>query len=149
MLLFPEMIKTCAKQAMSSFFNATVSIIAEFGKQVSGECFKNIYELLNLRALKFSTLQKIASFSAWVRYFVWNFKGTLWNSTQNILPIHRKTSNFRIQLKWKCYHFDKISSPWSLPGLQAVILTTSSVVDLSVTIISSTCRLFHYSVTFG
>ena len=25
-----------------------------------------------------------------LRYFVWNFKGTLWNSTQNILPIHRK-----------------------------------------------------------
>ena len=26
----------------------------------------------------------------WVRYFVWNFKGTLWNSTQNILFIHWK-----------------------------------------------------------
>ena len=26
----------------------------------------------------------------WVRYFVRNFKGTLWNSTQNILPIHWK-----------------------------------------------------------
>ena len=26
----------------------------------------------------------------WIRYFVWNFKGTLWNSTQNILPIHWK-----------------------------------------------------------
>ena len=25
-----------------------------------------------------------------MRYFVWNFKGTLWNSTQNILPIHWK-----------------------------------------------------------
>ena len=25
-----------------------------------------------------------------VRYFVWNFKGYLWNSTQNILPIHWK-----------------------------------------------------------
>ena len=27
---------------------------------------------------------------AWVRYFVWNFKGNLWNSKQNILPIHWK-----------------------------------------------------------
>ena len=31
---------------------------------------------------------KDLSFNVWVRYFVWNFKGTLWNSTQNILPIH-------------------------------------------------------------
>ena len=30
------------------------------------------------------------SFNVWVRYFVWNFKGTLWNSTQNIFPIHWK-----------------------------------------------------------
>ena len=28
------------------------------------------------------------SFNVWVRYVVWNFKGTLWNSTQNILLIH-------------------------------------------------------------
>ena len=26
----------------------------------------------------------------WVNYCVWNFKGYLWNSTQNILPIHWK-----------------------------------------------------------
>ena len=32
----------------------------------------------------------MASFNAWVRYFVWNFKGNFWNSTQNILPIHWK-----------------------------------------------------------
>ena len=31
---------------------------------------------------------KSTSFNVWVRYFEWNFKGTLWNSTQNILPIH-------------------------------------------------------------
>ena len=31
---------------------------------------------------------KSTSFNVWVTYFVWNFKGTLWNSTQNILPIH-------------------------------------------------------------
>ena len=33
---------------------------------------------------------KSTSFNVWVRYFVWNFKGTLWNSTQNIIPIHWK-----------------------------------------------------------
>ena len=50
--------------------------------------FKNAFKLLNLRALKFSPAN--ISFNVWVRYFVWNFKGYLWNSTQNILPIHWK-----------------------------------------------------------
>ena len=27
-------------------------------------------------------------FNTWARYFVCNFKGYLWNSTQNVLPIH-------------------------------------------------------------
>ena len=35
-------------------------------------------------------MNKSTSFDVWARYFVWNFKGTLWNSTQNILPIHWK-----------------------------------------------------------
>ena len=52
--------------------------------------FKNAYELINLRALKISMLYKIASFNVWVRYLVWNFKGILWNSAENILPIHWK-----------------------------------------------------------
>ena len=56
----------------------------------SGGRFKNAYELLTLRALKFQCFIKDLSFNVWVRYFVWNFKGTLWNSTQNILPIHWK-----------------------------------------------------------
>ena len=38
-------------------------------------------KILNFRCLK------AACFNVWVRYFVPNFKGTLWNSTQNILPI--------------------------------------------------------------
>ena len=33
---------------------------------------------------------KYTSFNVWVRYFVRNFKGYLWNSTQNMLPIHWK-----------------------------------------------------------
>ena len=79
--------------------------------------FKNTYELLNLRALKFQCCRKNISFNVSVRYFVWNFKGYLWNSTQNILPIHwnqwlnglhphdsthsiTKSSRKRIQLNW-------------------------------------------------
>ena len=42
---------------------------------------------VSIRVLKISVLYKIISFNIWVRYFVWNFKGYLWNSTQNILPI--------------------------------------------------------------
>ena len=44
-----------------------------------------IWELLNLH---FSTIY--TSFNVCVRCFVWNFKGYLWNSTQNILRIHWK-----------------------------------------------------------
>ena len=51
---------------------------------IPGGCFKNAYELLTLRALKISMFHKNLSFNVWVRYFVLNFKGTLWNSTQNI-----------------------------------------------------------------
>ena len=54
----------------------------------SGGHFKNTYELLNLRALKFSPVDKIYIFQCMGKMFLWNFKGTLWNSTQNIWPIH-------------------------------------------------------------
>ena len=53
-------------------------------------CFKNIHKLLNLRALKFSSLNKIHMFQCMGRYFMCNFKGILWNSTQNILVMHWK-----------------------------------------------------------
>ena len=52
--------------------------------------FRNTYELLHLRALKFSPVNKIHIFQCMGMIFLWNFKGTLWNSTQNILPIHWK-----------------------------------------------------------
>ena len=64
--------------------------MASEGEIRIGGRFKNTYELLNLRALKFSPWIKSTSFNVWVRYFVWNFKGTLWNSTRNIWPIHWK-----------------------------------------------------------
>ena len=38
--------------------------------------------------LKLQCCIKIVSFNVWVRYLVWNFKGSTWNSTQNIMPIH-------------------------------------------------------------
>ena len=40
--------------------------------------------------LNFQHCMKLSPFNAWVRYFMWNFKGNLWNSTQNIFPIHWK-----------------------------------------------------------
>ena len=55
-----------------------------------GGGFKKAYKLLNRRAFKFYLIIKCPSFNVWVRYFVWNFKVYLWNSTQNISPIHWK-----------------------------------------------------------
>ena len=57
-----------------------------------GGHFKNTLELVNLRA---QHCIRIISLNIWLRYFVWNFKGYwyLWNSTQNILPIHWKMCN--------------------------------------------------------
>ena len=57
---------------------------------IRGGRFKNAYELLNLRALKISILYKNHAFQCMSMISVWNFKGYLWNSTQNILPIHWK-----------------------------------------------------------
>ena len=63
-------------------------------ERVPGGHFKNTYELLNLRALKFSHVDKIYIFQCMskmrARFFVWNFKGTLWNSIQSILSTHWK-----------------------------------------------------------
>ena len=53
----------------------------------TAEHLKNAYELLDLRALKISMLYKNCIFQCMGKIF---FKGTLWNSTQHILPIHWK-----------------------------------------------------------
>ena len=45
--------------------------------------------LWNLRTLRFSWI-KCSSFNVWVRYFVWNFRRYLWNSTLKILLMHWK-----------------------------------------------------------
>ena len=56
------------------------------------ESSSSIWELLS-----FQHCIKIISINVWARYFVWSFKGTLWNSTQNILPIH-----WKICIRWHC-----------------------------------------------
>ena len=64
-------------------------------------CFKNTYELLNLRALKFSSVNKYTSFSVWVRYFM--LKGTLWNTTKYLthwLKDDSYTRYIRIMHEW-------------------------------------------------
>ena len=42
-----------------------------------GGRFKNTFELLNLRALKFSIVEKVNIFQCMGQIFAWNFKGTL------------------------------------------------------------------------
>ena len=49
---------------------------------------QNVWKLLNLRALKCSPANKIHIFQCMGKIFEWNFRWYLWNSTQNILPIH-------------------------------------------------------------
>ena len=58
--------------------------------------FKKCSWTIKSKTLKLSPVNKIHIFNVWVRYFVWNLKGYLWNSTQNILPIHWKI--------WFWYH---------------------------------------------
>ena len=48
-----------------------------------GGVSRTLAKLLNLHLS-----EKYTSFVVWVRQFVWNFKGTLCNCTQSILPIH-------------------------------------------------------------
>ena len=64
---------------------------------VSKTCMSSeISELLN-----FHLWIKSTSFNVRVRYFVRNFKWTLWNSTQNILPIHWKVwILYYIEILW-------------------------------------------------
>ena len=52
--------------------------------------FKNAYELFNLRALKFSPVNKIHKIQCMSKIFCVDFEEYLWNSTQNILPTHWK-----------------------------------------------------------
>ena len=118
---------------------------------VRGGRFKNTYELLNLRALKISMLYKNISFNVWVRYFVWNFKGYLWNSIQNILPIHWKMWILFTGAAWA------LKVPW-VPGGALVLLSgvpdffdrnkILSGGDLSHYQVPHCIRVFFYFVWF-
>ena len=57
---------------------------------ITGGRFKKTYELLNLRALKISPVNKIHIFQCMGKIFCAEFQRYPWNSTQNILPIHWK-----------------------------------------------------------
>ena len=48
-----------------------------------GDSFKNNYEFLYLRTLPLLPLNKNTSFDVWTGYFMWKFKGYLWNPHQN------------------------------------------------------------------
>ena len=54
-----------------------------------GGHFKNVYELLNLRAPKISMLYKNQILKVWERYSVWNFKGYLYYLMKDVDFIHR------------------------------------------------------------
>ena len=80
---------------------------------------KHLWALTSLRALKFHLWIKSTSRNIWARYFVWNFKGDLWNSTQNILPIHWKILFlFKVgiwrALKFNCIWYAPLIWVWSL-----------------------------------
>ena len=52
------------------------------GQREARECFQNAFEIVNLRAPKFSHLNRIHTpFNVWGRYLKWNFKGYVWNSS--------------------------------------------------------------------
>ena len=57
----------------------TLLEIEEVTDVTARDRLKNVYRLLNLRVLKFSS---VTSFIEWVRNFVWNFNGNLWNSAK-------------------------------------------------------------------
>ena len=58
---------------------------------MKAQCFEVLSQVCMVRELvNFQHGIKIVSFNVWITYFVWNFKGALWNSTQNILFMHWK-----------------------------------------------------------
>ena len=102
-------------------------------------------ELLNFR---FSL--NYPSFNVWVRYPAWNFKGYLWNSTQNVSPIQWKMwylyniENFRA-LKFKSSNgFLKPPehSTWSPQGIKAKRTIWNSLMSLFFSSIMASHELF-------
>ena len=79
--------------------------------------------------------RKCTSFNVWVTYFVWNFKGYLWNSTQNILPIHWKVrfiynvENVKALISKSSGAFFETPPYVVLPCLQTRVLTHTKIAD--------------------
>ena len=67
-------------------YTAHSNFIGIYKSRCSWGRFKNAYELLNQRGLKISMLYKSHIFQSMGKIFVWNFKGSLWNSTQISYP---------------------------------------------------------------
>ena len=65
-------------------------IVFEHWNLSTGGVSKTLMSSKILELLNFHLWIKSTSFNVWVRYVVGNFKSALWNSTQNILPIHWK-----------------------------------------------------------
>ena len=68
----------------------TEYIVSPFPSLRFREAFQKRLWALKCESLHFPHCIKWPSFNVCVRYFVWNFTGNLWNSTQNILPKHWK-----------------------------------------------------------
>ena len=58
---------------------------------------------------------KIVSFNVWARYFVWNFKGTLWHSTKNISPIHWKSRSWLRSENLRAHRFTSFIKVFEMP----------------------------------
>ena len=71
-----------------------------------------------------------------MRYFVWKFKADLWNSTQNILPIHWKIRLIRLHTmlticqiyEFVCFFFKRptLDTKWLRANSGAIMMTSSN-----------------------
>ena len=58
------------------------------------------FQVIVTRTQKMKTVKCIFC-GVWVQNFAWNFKGPLWNFTQNFEPIHRKICILRGVKNWR------------------------------------------------
>ena len=80
--------------------------------------FKSDYELLlNLTPLNFHHMWiKSTSFNAWVIYFCVELQRYRFNSTQNILPTHRKMPSVYNVANWGTLRFKSSNAFSAVPG---------------------------------
>ena len=87
------------------------------------------------------TLYKNSTLHAWVRYFVLNFKSTLWNSAQNVLSIHRK-----IYLQVKILELQN-NAPPPLPPITFVFIVKGLIVSFVLLDIFLISNIFFKQVS--